>query len=325
MEQFRLILILFCMAGSAFFSGMETGVISIHRMRLKHFIRCGDYRALVLQDFLNNPDRLFGVTLVGNNLTVVTLSILATGFFVDLLGRGGETVATVVMTLLVLLFCEYIPKAWFHTRPYERCSLFVTPLLSAEKIFQPLARIVLGATRLLVPGPQPSFTKAGPLVTREDLKAVVREGERNGVLSADERAMIHRVFELSRKRARDIMIPRERMQCVRADMPVADYLEQVRAARFTRMPVLKGEPAEFVGVINVYYALSQGSRDQLAARRVEEFMRRPLFIPDTMPVDDIFPRLRRAGQPMCFVKDDTGAVAGLITTEDILEEIVGKL
>ncbi len=325
MEGFQLLLIALCMTGEAFFSGMETGVISIHRMRLKHHVRQGSAKAKALQGYLDNPDRLFGVTLTGTNLCVATISVLGASFFVAYFPRWGETVSTATLTILVLLFCEYIPKAWFHTHPYHRCSRFVGPLLAFETLFRPFSWLILNITSLLAPGSARSFAKPGPFVTREDLKTLVREGEQHGVLSPDERAMIHRVFELSGKRARDIMIPRKAMICVEHDTSVKGFLDMVRRSRFTRMPVHNRAADKFTGIINVFHTLSQGEEANIGERTVSEFARPPLFIPETMPVDDIFPRLRKARQPMCLVTDPVGRVAGLITTEDILEEIVGKL
>ncbi len=325
MHNFQLLFILICMVGEAFFSGMETGVISIHRMRLKHYVRQGSVQARALQGFLDNPDRLFGVTLVGTNVCVVTISVLAASFFVALFPRFGETVSAVVMTVLVLLFCEYIPKAWFHTRPFHRCRIFVRPLLTAEAVFRPLSWLILNVTSLLAPGTARTFAKRGTFVTREDLKTLVHEGEQNGVLSPDERVMIHRVFELSSKRARDIMIPVSAMVCVHDDTTVKEFLEQARSSKFTRMPVLERASGAYAGVVNVFFVLSQVDTETMGDRPVKSFVRAPLFISDTMPVDDIFPRLRRGRQPMCLVRNAEGRVLGLITTEDILEEIVGKL
>ena len=325
MQGLELILIMVCMAGQAFFSGMETGVISIHRMRLAHFVRKGSARARDLQGLLDHPDRLFGVTLVGTNICVVTTSVLAAGFFSAMSRRFGTTISTAVMTPLVLLLCEYIPKAWFHSQPFRRCSLFVRPLMTAEAVFRPFSWMILNLTSLLVPGTVRTFARRGPFVTREDLKTVVHEGAQHGVLSRDERRMIHRVFELSRKRAGEIMVPYAAMAHIFEDTTASNFLVEARRSGFTRMPVLNRESGSITGIANVFYVLSKRDDPGWAERSIKDLARPPLFIPDTMPVDDIFPHLRRARHPMCFVKNKLGKTLGLITTEDILEEIVGEL
>lgn len=320
----QLLIIVSCLFGQAFFAGIETGVISIHRMRLRHFVREGAAGASLLQAFLENSDRLLGTTLVGTNLCTVVVSVTGASLCTGLLDRGGDTLATVMVTILVLVFGEYLPKSWFHARPLERCRHFVGVLRVAELIFKPVSVAIVGITRWLVPGPRESFSKPVPFVTREDLKVLAREGERDGVLSPRERVMIHRVFELSGKQAGEIMTPRSEMTTICSDASIAEFYETARTSGLTRMPVFDRSKDEFTGVINLFYVLSCGEVDR--QRTVGEFARPPLLIPEEMPVDDIFPRLRRSRQPLGLVtargKSD---VVGLVTTEDILEEIVGKL
>jgi CBS domain containing-hemolysin-like protein len=318
-----IMIIIACMAGSAFFSGMETGVISIHRMRLRHFVRRGSKGAELLQGYLDNSDRLLGTTLVGTNICVVVISVVSASMAVDLLGEWGGAASTVVMSVLVLVFSEYLPKAWFHSRPLERCRRFAGMLRIGELILKPLGVTIIWLTRWLVPGPSRPLSKPLPFVTREDLKVLAREGEKDGVLSREERDMIHRVFELSGKRAREIMVPLKNMTSVWADTTVDKFFETARTSGFTRMPVRAKDTGEFAGVINVFYVLSSPELD--TSRKVADFVRPPLFVSENMPVDDILPRMRRSRQPMCFVSNDESEVVGLITTEDILEEIVGQL
>jgi putative hemolysin len=325
MQSFQWLFILLGMIGSAFFSGMETGVISIHRMRLKHYVRQGSESARILQSLLDDPDRFIGAILVGNNLCLVLMSTLATGYFVSIFRHWGEAVSTGVMSALVLLFGEYIPKAWFHARPYYRCRRFARTFRTVERILRPAASLVLGLSRLLTPGRNIDLARRAPFVTRDDLKTLVHEGEQNGVLSQDERIMIHRVFELSHKRARDIMVPLPAVVTAPANMPIAAFLERARNSGYTRMPVVDPQSGEYVGIVNVFQVLAQDGRAAARDATVGSFARPPLRIPETMPVDDIFPRLRRGRQPLCLAVNADKKVTGLITTEDILEEIVGKL
>lgn len=319
----ELLLILLCMVGGGFFAGIETGVISIHRMRLRHFIKKGAPGATLLQGFIENPDRLLGTTLVGTNICIVVISVLSASLAARLMGAGGEVVSSVFITLLVLIFCEYLPKAWFHSRPLDRCRRYAGLLRSAEVFFLPLSATIIWLTRWIVPGTTRPFGHPLPFVTREDLKVLAHEGEKDGVLSPRERFMIHRVFELSGKTAGQIMIPRDKMTYVETDTTIDEFYEVARQSNYTRMPVYDDNSDRFVGVVNVFYILANAPDDRSST--VAQFCRPPLFINESMPVDDIFPRLRRFRQPMCFVVDRDEKVAGLITTEDILEEIVGKL
>ncbi len=187
----------------------------------------------------------------------------------------------------------------------------------------PISKAVIGVTRWLVPSDKKTFSKPVPFVTREDLKILAREGEKDGVLSARERVMIHRVFDLSTKRAKQIMIPRAEMVMVDSETTISEFYDVAREHELTRLPVYDRKEDKFIGVVNVFYVISSRPDDLDAP--VSELVRPLLLIPEKMPADDIFPRMRRSRQPLALVVDEAQEVTGLITTEDILEEIVGKL
>jgi CBS domain containing-hemolysin-like protein len=237
--------------------------------------------------------------------------------------KWGEPAAAAVATVLVLICCEYLPKAWFHSQPFARCRRFAKALRISEIILKPISSVIVWMTRCLVPGSDTSLSNAAPFVTREDLKVLAHEGEEHGVLSSTERGMIHRVFDLSNKRASHIMIPRSQMTIVGHDASLEEFFEIARTSGFTRMPILNEEKDEFVGSINVFFAL--GHEESNREQPVNRFGRPMLFVHENAPVDDILPLMRRHRQPMCLVKNDRDVVCGLITTEDILEEIVGAL
>ena len=320
---YQLILILLCLMAGAFFAGMETGVISIHRMRLRHFVRKGAKSAKLLQSYLDDFDRLLGTTLVGTNFCVVIISVIAASLGVRLMGSTGKPLATAVVAIVVLIFGEYMPKAWFHSRPIERCSRMVGVLRACELLLKPVSVVVIWLTRLLIPGTDKSLTKPVPFVTKDDLKVLAREGEKDGVLSSRERVMIHRVIELSGKRAGEIMIPRDQMTTATSDTTLSEFFNTVQSSNFTRMPVWDPHKNCFTGIINLFYVLSTPKQER--EQPVSDYMRRLLLIPEKMPVDDILPRMRRFRQPMCLVHNEAQEVIGLITTEDILKEIVGEL
>jgi putative hemolysin len=320
-EAFQIVVFLLCMVGSAFYAGIETGIISIHRMRLRHHVREGLPGAETLENFLKDSDRLLGTTLVGNNLTMVVVSVVLASLFAQLFESGGESIAAFVATVLVLIFGEYLPKAWFHSRPLERCRRFARLLRLSEIVFRPVSTAVLWITRWIVPGSTGSLTDSAPFVTREDLKVLAREGEEHGVLSQEERVMIHRVFELSGKRAREIMIPRDEITLVNRSDTLTSLFNTARTSGFTRLPVYDEDKKQFSGIVNVFDALSY--RGDSTDRPLAWLARPPVFVHESTPVDDILPIMRRYKQPMCLVTGARENVCGLITTEDILEEIVG--
>jgi CBS domain containing-hemolysin-like protein len=233
-------------------------------------------------------------------------------------------VSAPIVTLGVLVFCEYIPKGWFQSRPMERCRLFIGVLNVSEVLLRPFAVAMIWVSRLFLPGGAvQTFENKAPFVTREDLKVLAREGEREGVFSQRERAMLSRVFELSNKTAADLMVPRERMITVNSDTTVAGMYEVARQSGFKRIPVYDQGAGTFVGVVNTFHVLSVRPAD--TNRPVSEFMRPALLAPASVRVGDVFPRMRRSRQPMCLLTDEKSGVIGLVTTDDLLTEITGRL
>lgn len=311
------------MMNHAYFAGIETGVISVQRIRLRHFVRRGHSRARILERFVEDFDKLLGTTLIGTNISVVVTSVTATRLAFLLGVPGGQTVTSIVTAALVIIFCEYLPKAWFHARPLERSSRFIAILNSFEWLFRPASYIIISLASMLTPKDRDrGFTRPPPFVTREDLKILAREGEKGGVLSAKERYMIHRVMELSTVTAKDIMIPADRIQFVDNHLSVPVFFEQARESGLTRFPCRDKTLKTFTGVVNIFDVLSSG-KDALT-QTVDEFARPPLFIPADMQADRILPQMRRAGHPLCLVRQQK-KIIGLITTEDILRIIVGSL
>jgi CBS domain containing-hemolysin-like protein len=324
MITYHMLLLLTCMAASAFFSGIETGIISIHRFRLRHFVRQGSRNARILEYFIENGDRLLGTTLVGNNICLVVMSVAAASLALHSGIPGAQALSTPVLSVLIIVFGEYIPKAWFQARPIERCLRFSGLLRAAEWLLRPFAIMIIALARLLSPGERnKTFSRPAPFVTRDDLKILAREGEKDGVLSAKERYMIHRVIELSSRKPTDIMIPKEKIVAVHDDMPVPELFAFARQAGLTRLPVISRTNGRFTGVVNVFYVLADGER--ALRKTVAAYARPALFVPATMPADRLLPQMRRARQPICLVRDANSEIIGLVTTEDILRIIVGKL
>jgi len=272
--------------------------------------------------FILNFDRLLGTTLVGTNICVVINSVVAANIAVQLNVPAGKAVSSVVMTILIVLFAEYIPKAWFRSRPLERSERFAGILRITEIIFMPFSFMIIGLARLISPGEKNTFAKPAPFITRDDLKTLAKEGEKDGVLSPKERDMIHKVIEMSGKTAEEIMIPESKITRAYSDMKIPEFYALARKSGLTRMPVENRKTGDFVGIVNVFHLLAAEKDNE--DKTVADFMRPPQFIAAAMPVDDILPRMRRGRQPICLVKKD-GKVIGLITTEDILRVIVGKL
>ena len=320
----ELFILLACLAAVAFFAGIETGVISIPRIRLLHHVEKNEPWAKTLDLFLEHPEQLFGTTLVGTNVAMVVASVLAAHLGWQLLGAWGEVILGAALTVAMLVFCEYLPKAWFQSHPMPHCRRFARPLEISRRALRPLVVLVNAVTRRLIPAAEaPAAASHAPFVTREELKVLAQEGEQHGTLSPRQRIMIHRAFELSGKRASQIMVPSERIVSVSATATVEEFLRAAAAADHSRLPVFDRGSGRYIGIVNAFEALAEQPANGSAP--VIEYMRPPFFLRDATPVTEILPRLRRSRQPLCLVTAAAGEVVGLITSQNVVEEIVGKL
>lgn len=318
-----LTLIVICLLAAAFFEGIEVGVLSLNRVRLRHLVERGDRAARILQNFLEQPDRLIGTTLVGSNLFVVIASVVAANRGAQL-GRWGEAFTGLLMTVTVLVFSQYVPKAWFQSRPLKRCRPLAVPLRWSAIALRPLINLINMVTNRLIPVATslPSTSRA-LVTTKDELDVLAQESAEHGTLSARQRIMIRRVLELSSKKARDIMTPRNRMTTLYPHSTVSDLVASMRQSPHPRLPVCAPDGKTFLGTVN-FFDVMAGS-ETTSTEPLHRFVRPPLFIPDDMPIMEIFTKLRGSRQALCLVTNAESEVTGLITNQDILQEIVGKL
>jgi CBS domain containing-hemolysin-like protein len=311
-----------CLLGTAFFAGIETGVISINRMRLRHKAEQGDASARIVERFLEHPDRLLGTTLVGTNLCMVIASVLAASLGETLSPAWGQAVIGFTMTLVILIFAEYLPKAWFQSEPIQRCLPFAALLRWAFWVLRPLANTINWITQWLLPSSLKEEPPRNLFSTKDEIDLLAQESEEHGTLSAKQRIMIRRVFELSGKSARDIMTSRQSMATLPMTAGMDDLAAAVRRTDHTRFPV-HDESGVFHGTVNFFEVASEYGLEEGA--RMDAFIRPPLFIPETTPMMETFAKLRLARADMCLVVNASSEVTGLITSQDVLDEIVGKL
>lgn len=317
----RLILLLLCLIAGGFFAGMETGVIAINRLRLRHLVRHRVPGAALLEGFLRRPDRLLSTTLTGTNLCYVMASIWAASLGMYLWPAGGAAVAGGLVTLFILVGCEYLPKSWFSAFPARRTLPFARGLRFFSWAFRPVTWFITHTVALVLPKAEVR-AQAKPFLTREELIHLTQEGERTGTLTPEETRMIHSVFELSGKSCGEVMQPRSAMVCVEQTMSVEELIAFAREKSFTRYPVWNRETQSFTGIVNLFEVLAD---EHPEGKTVQAYLRHPQFVEATVVVDHVMPRMRVTRQPMVLVTNDRFEVVGLITIEDVLEEIVGRL
>ena len=318
----RVVLLVLCHACCAFFAGMETGVVSINRMRLLHLARGGDSRARLLAQYIRDPDRFLGTLLVGGNLASVAISTLAAGIAWSLWGARGLGLSSAVSTATILVFGEFLPKAWFGSRPLSRCLPFARLLRATELVLLPTSKLFVSVAGLFVPV---SGTNAasGRLVTREHLQWLARNSEAGGLISPLEGLMINRALALQAKTALDVMTPMDAVVTLAPDSQLADVSALVAKTGHGKFPVIDKATGKCFGVLHVQDVLARisGNPDDAAL----EFARKPFYVRSSARADDILPLLRRNGQRLGVVRDKSGRLCGIVTIDAMLATIVGNI
>jgi putative hemolysin len=309
----------------AFFGAAETALFAANRLTLRRLRDAGDRRARLAHHLLEDPGHLLTTLLAGNTIANVGSSVVATSIALSLFGRRtGEIVAFVGATILVLILAEIAPKT-LAVRYADRFAIHVAGTVRAVSVvLTPLVRVLSLAGTAIVRPFGGAITPHAPLVTEDQLRFLVQVGEEEGVLEEEEREMIHSIFEFGDTVVREVMRPRVDIVAVPAKATINEALGLVLESGHSRLPVYEGSVDHVVGVVYVrdlLPALRQGRLDQ----PVGEVQRPPFFVPETKKVAELFREMQGRKVSMAIVVDEYGGTAGLVTMEDLLEEIVGEI
>ncbi len=313
---------------SAFFSGSETGLTATSRARMHEMERRGDRRAAIVNALRESPERLIGAILLGNNLANISASALATVAFVELFGDAGVIYATLVMTSIVLIFGEVLPKTYAITYP-DRVALAFGPVLKAlVSVFGPVVLGVEYIVRLALRLLGVDTSKAeNVLSARDELRGVIALQHKEGAVVKQHRDMLGGILDLRELELSDLMVHRTKMHTIDGALPLNEIIEEVLKSGHTRIPVWIGDPDNIIGVMHAkdLFAALHASGGDASKVDIEAISSPPWFVPDTTPVDDQLNAFLRRKSHFAIVVDEYGEVMGLVTLEDILEEIVGDI
>ena len=309
---------------SAFFSSSETGMMSLNRLTLKHQAQIGNKGARRAKALLDRPDRLIGVILIGNNFVNILASALATVLATHYFGEAGIAAATLILTLLVLIFAEVTPKTLAVLHP-ERiaypASLILTPLL---KILYPLVWLVnLISNSILGLFGVRADQGADQQLSREELKTVLWE---SGHRIPKRRAMVTRILDLEMVTVNDIMVTRNEMFALDLDDPLDEIIDDIRSSNHTRLPVYQTDTNNILGILHlrsISRLLSAIGDSALSKEKLIELLEEPYFVPESTPLHTQLFKFQTHRERMAMVVDEYGDLEGLVTIDDILEEIVG--
>jgi putative hemolysin len=306
---------------SGFFSGAEIALFSLGEARVRTLQEEGRRGAKTLALLKSNPERLLATILVGNNIVNIGAASLATALALNLFGSQGVAYATGIMTLLVLVFGEITPKG-FASANNVRVSLFVAPIVHfLSRILYPIVVPLEALTRWFV---RRSKRLGLPTVTEGEIREMTLIGHAEGSIDERERQIIERAFWLDETRAWDVMTPRVEIVAWPADRPLAQIAEALKQVRYSRIPVYSDTVDDIVGVLHVrdaYQALVAGQRDV----PIGALAREPLIVPGSISLTKLLSEFQTRRIHMGIVIDEYGGTDGLVTLEDIIEELVGEI
>ena len=313
---------------SGFFSGSETALTATSRARMHELERKGNRRASTVKRLVQHPERLIGAILLGNNLVNILASALATTVFLKLFGDAGVVYATLVMTALVLIFSEVMPKTYAITNP-DRMALFIAPVLRwVVMVLAPVTaavQFIVRATLKLL-GVDVDDTE-NVLSAHDELRGVIDLHHLEGGVVKDDRDMLGGILDLRDLEVSDVMVHRTKMQTIETTLPNEEIVDAVLSSGYTRMPVWENEQDNIVGILHAKDVL-KGLMDvggDIRKLDIQALSAKPWFVPDTTSVPDQLDAFLKRKAHFAIAVDEYGEVMGLLTLEDILEEIVGDI
>lgn len=328
-------IILFLLVLSGFFSGSETALTAASRGKLRAQADKGSRGATRALKITEDNERLIGSVLLGNNLVNILAASLATAMFTRLFGESGVALATLVMTLLVLIFAEVLPKTYAITNAERAAALVSRPIALVVLVFAP----VVSAVRLFVRAILRIFgvtidPDSNILAVREEIAGALQLGHSEGVVEKEDRDRILGALDLRERVVEEIMLHRSGIEMIDAQAEPSDILEQCLQSNHTRLPVYRDDPENIIGVVHAkdllraMYKLIGGPDGEAAELKnfnVVSVAMKPYFVPETSTLDEQMRQFLRRHTHFALVVDEYGSLQGLITLEDILEEIVGEI
>jgi CBS domain containing-hemolysin-like protein len=319
----------FFLVGSAFCSGTETALTALGDARARQLRDAGSRRARLLSVWIDHPERVLSTLLIGNTLVNVGAGALAGGIGVEVAAAAGwspaSTVAgaTALMTLVILFFGEIVPKTLAKRHPVRVSLATIAATRAVVGLLWPVSTAVTAATGRLVRALGGGDGTTSPAVTSEEIEYLIEMGTKEGVLDAVKEELLNSVLEFADRVAKEIMVPRTRVVAIDRDAPADELVRIVTENPYSRMPVYQGSIDDVVGILIVREIVGEVRRGTTIA--LQKFLKPPFFVPEQMKVSRLLKEMQRRKTHLAIVVDEFGGTSGIVTLEDVIEEIVGEI
>jgi len=324
-ETLYLVFLFVCLLLSAFFSSSETAFISLQRIRIEHLVNTKVTGARRVARMIERPEKLLSTILLGNNFVNTAAAALGTVLAISIWGERGIVIATIGVTILLLIFCETTPKT-IATQHAERLSLVLArPIEIISWLLTPfvvvLSWIASGFSKLAGGAPVPRS-----LVSEEEIRTMISVGHKEGTVDEDEAEMLHKVFEFGNRPVRVAMVPRPEVVCIEQGTKLADFLSLYEKSPLSRFPVYQDNMDNVVGILSVKDVLMAQAKGAINNQSVIDDLVRPAyFTPETKRISQLFAEMRDKNYRMAVVVDEFGGTAGIVSLSRLMEEIVGPV
>ena len=308
---------------SAFFSGSETGLMAINKYRLRHLANQGHRGARLAQILLRKPDRLIGLILLGNNLVNIMAASIATIIGIRLFGTNGVWIASLMLTVVILIFSEVAPKTVAAVHPERIAYPAAFVLFPLLKLLSPVVWLINGLANLVLkPFHVHTNVELIEQLNREELRTLVKEGGQH--IPDDHQRMLVNILDLEQAVVEDVMIPRQDIIGIDLDDDWEEILLQLTQTVYTRMPVYRESIDQVEGLLHIRTVIAKLAHGELTFDDLIRSVRKPYFIPEGTALTQQLLEFQRRERRMGLVVDEYGDIQGLVTLDDILEEIVGE-
>ena len=322
-DTFQIIILIIMLILSGFFSASETALLSLSKIRIRHMVEEEVKGAKLVEKLIENPDKFLGAVLLANNVVNIGSASLASAIAASFFGSNAVVISTVIMTMLVLLFGEIIPKNLAQQNS-EKIALKVAKTITIiVKVCGPIIWVCNKISNAFIKILGGSVNKTEPFITEEEFKTMVVVGEEEGVLEEEEKELIYNVFEFGDLQVKDIMIQRLDIVGLNKDSTYEDILATLREDKFSRFPVFDKNIDDVVGILNVKDLVLLGDSEE--DFDINKFIREPFYTFEFKKITELLNEMRKTRNHIAVVLDEYGGTAGIVTIEDLIEELVGEI
>lgn len=307
---------------SAFFSSAETALTTANKIRMRTLAEGGDKKAARVLHITEDSGKMLSAILIGNNIVNLSASSLATTLAMHYFGNAGAGIATGILTFLILIFGEVSPKTMATIKADKLARNYAGIISFLMIVLTPIIFIINRLSMAFLSLLRVKADSSRDQVTEEEIRTIVDVGQESGAIESEERQMIHNLFDFGDAQAKEIMVPRIDMTFIREDADYEDILAVFREDKFTRIPVYESESDKVIGILNIKDLLLYSNSESFVLR---DLLREPYFTFEHKNTADLFMEMRKSSISLAIVLDEYGDTAGLITLEDLLEEIVGEI